>query len=121
MALGWHYKNCYINFSVLIADDEIKVRRIFLLVSIILLVSILFSFSNSSVCYFRLFNFTLRKNRLNTVYASDSIQQERLSVSLEVGRIYFNHLTYLCRGLCCERSKQTLNASQDQYKIPSCQ
>ena len=39
--------------------------------------------------FFRLLKFTLRKNRLNTVYASDSIQQERLPVSLEVGRIYF--------------------------------
>ena len=31
--------------------------------------------------------FTMRKNRLNTVYAKDSIQQERLPVSLKVGRI----------------------------------
>ena len=30
----------------------------------------------------------MRKNRLNVVNASDSIQQERLPVSLEVGRIY---------------------------------
>ena len=52
-----------------------------------LLVSILFSVSNRFVWYFRLLKFTLRKNRLNTVYASDSIQQERLPVSLEVGRI----------------------------------
>ena len=29
----------------------------------------------------------MRKNRLNTGCASDSIQQERLPVSLEVGRI----------------------------------
>ena len=41
------------------------------------------------VCYFRLLKFTLRKNKLNIVYASDSIQQERLPVSLEVGRIPF--------------------------------
>ena len=39
------------------------------------------------VCYFRLLKFTLRKNKLNIVCASDSIQQERLPVSLEVGRI----------------------------------
>ena len=56
---------------------------------IILLVSILFSASNRFDCYFRLLNFTLRKNRLNTVYASDGIQQERLPVSLKVVRIYF--------------------------------
>ena len=54
-----------------------------------LLVSILFSVSNRFVWYFRLLKFTLRKKRLNTVYASDSIQQERLPVSLEVGRIKF--------------------------------
>ena len=29
----------------------------------------------------------MRKNRLNTVCANDIIQQERLPVSLEVGRI----------------------------------
>ena len=56
---------------------------------IILLVSILFSASNRFDCYFRLLKFTLKKNRLNTVYASDGIQQERLPVSLKVGRIYF--------------------------------
>ena len=51
-----------------------------------------FSLSLLSVivfCYFRLMNFTMRKNRLNAVYASDSIQPERLPVSLEVSRIYF--------------------------------
>ena len=56
---------------------------------LILLVLILFLVSNRFFCYFRLMKFTMRKNRLNTVYASDSIQQERLPVSLEVGRIYF--------------------------------
>ena len=56
---------------------------------LILLVSILFSASNRFVCYFRLLKFTLRKNRLNTVYARDSIQQGRLPVSLEVGKTYF--------------------------------
>ena len=98
------YKYCYINFSVLKADDEIKVRRIFkfknliyvievrfilLCFLLILLVLILFSVSKRFVCYFRLLKFPLRKNRLNAVYASDSIQQERLLVSLEVGRIKF--------------------------------
>ena len=39
--------------------------------------------------YFRLLKFTMRKYRLNAVYASDSIQQERMPISLEVGRIYF--------------------------------
>ena len=46
---------------------------------------------------------------MNTVYASDSIQQERLPVGLEVGRIYFESLDLLCKGGRCERSKQTLN------------
>ena len=37
--------------------------------------------------------FTVRKNRLHTpVCASDSSQQERLPVALEVGRIYFYSL-----------------------------
>ena len=56
---------------------------------LILLVLILFNASNRFVCYFRLLKFIPRKNRLNTVYAGDSIQQERLPVSLEAGRIYF--------------------------------
>ena len=96
-------KNCYISFSVLKADDEIKVRRrIFTLntliyvqhimrilrFSLILLVSILFIVSNRFLL-FRLMKFTMRKNRLNTVYASDNIQHKRLPVSLKVGRIYF--------------------------------
>ena len=56
---------------------------------LILLVSIFFNVNNRFFCYFRLLKFTMRKNRLNTVYTSDGIQQERLPVSLEVGRIYF--------------------------------
>ena len=32
----------------------------------------------------------------------------------------FNHSAYLCKDVRCERSKQTVNASQDRYKIPSC-
>ena len=67
----------------------------FLCLLLILLVSILLSHSNRFVCCFRLLKFTLRKSRLNTVYTSDSIQQERLSISLEVGRIYFNLQTYI--------------------------
>ena len=76
------------------------VRFILLCFLLILLVSISFSVSNGFVCYFRLLKFTLRKNRLNTVYASDSIQQEGLLISLDVGRIYFYSL-----GVHCERSK----------------
>ena len=63
---------------------------IFFVSLLILLVSILLSDSNRFVCCFRLLKFTLGKNRSNTVYTGDSIQQERLSVTLEVGRIYFN-------------------------------
>ena len=32
----------------------------------------------------------------------------------------FNHKTYLCTDVCCKRSKQTVNAGRDWYKIPSC-
>ena len=52
---------------------------------LILLVSILFIVSNR-------FYVTMRKNKLNTVYASDSIQQDRLAVSLKVARIWFYSL-----------------------------
>ena len=62
--------------------------RLILRFLLILLVSILFSVV-IVFCYFRLLKFTMRKNRLNTVYAGDIIQQEGLPVSLEVGRIYF--------------------------------
>ena len=43
----------------------------------------------SVFCDFRLLKFPMRKYRLNIVCASDSMQQERLPVKLEVGRIYF--------------------------------
>ena len=66
-----------------------QIRFIFICFLLIFLVLILFSVSNRFVGYFTLLNFTLRKNRLNTVYAGDSIRQEILLVSLEVGRIYF--------------------------------
>ena len=62
--------------------------RLILHFLLILLVSILFGVV-IVFCYFRLLKFTMRKNRLNTVYAGDIIQQEGLPVSLEVGRIYF--------------------------------
>ena len=61
-------------------------RFIFLCFLLILLVSIFFSANNHFVCYVEVY---AEENRLNTVYAGDSIQQERLPVSLEVGRIYF--------------------------------
>ena len=59
---------------------------------LILLVSLLFSTSNRFASYFTLLKFTLRKNRLNSVYTSASIQQERLPVSMEIVRIYFKSL-----------------------------
>ena len=65
-----------------------RVRLILFIVNFIIadcLVSVIFLFVTLRL----LLKFTMRKNRLNTVYASDSIQQERLPVSLEVGRIYF--------------------------------
>ena len=96
------------------------VRLILLCILLILQVSILFCFNNRFVCYFRLLNFTLRKNRLNTVYTSDSILQERLPVGLEVGRIYFWSLD-LFMWRCSLRKNQTnCKSSQDRYKIPLC-
>ena len=50
---------------------------------LVLLVSILFSVV-IVFCYFRLLKLTMKKSRLNTVYASDITQQERLPVSPEV-------------------------------------
>ena len=94
-------------------------RFILLCFLLILLVSILFSVSNRFVCYFRLLKFALRKNRMNIVYPSDSIQQKRLPV-WKLVEYTFNHYTYLCKSVCCESSKQTGNASQDRYKILSC-
>ena len=61
----------------------------FTLLLLILLVLILFNVSIRFLCYFRLLTFKLRKKRLNTIYLSYSIQQERLPVSLEIARIYF--------------------------------
>ena len=97
-------KNCYINFSVLKADDEIKVRkRIFTLKTLIYVYHIMrvlrffvnfkFRYCLVSVIVFTLLQivevYNEEKQIEYTVYASDSIQQERLPVSLEVGRIYF--------------------------------
>ena len=56
---------------------------------LILLISILLIVSSRFFCDFRLLEFAMKKNRSNTVCPSDSIQQERLPVSLEVGGIYF--------------------------------
>ena len=67
------------------------VRFILFCFLLILLVSILFSVSNSFVCYFRFLKFTLGKNRLNTVYVSHNIQQEQLPVSLEVVEYTSDH------------------------------
>ena len=52
---------------------------------LILLVSILFIVNNR----FLLLQIDEVYNEKNTVYTSDSIQQERLPISLKVGRIYF--------------------------------
>ena len=54
---------------------------------LILVVLILFSVTNHVVCYFRLLKFTLKKYRLNTVYTSDSIQQE----NIDMVEYTFNH------------------------------
>ena len=65
-------------------------RFIFLWLLLILLVSyylvsvIVFFFATSD-CR----SLQWEKNRSNTVCASDSVQQKRLPVSLEVGRVYF--------------------------------
>ena len=32
----------------------------------------------------------------------------------------FNQQACLCNGVCCEKRKQTVNASQDRREIPSC-
>ena len=97
-------RNCYIKFSVLKADDEIKVRkRIFTLKTLIYVYHIMrvlrffvnfkFRYCLVSVIVFTLLQivevYNEEKQIEYTVYASDSIQQERLPVSLEVGRIYF--------------------------------
>ena len=72
------------------------------------------SLSNRFV-YFRLLKFTLGKNRLHIVYASDSIQQERLPVTLKLVEYTFDHQIYPWKDVRCERSKQTVDASQDWY------
>ena len=91
-----------------------RVRFILLCYLLILLVLTLFSVSTVIVfCYFRLLKFIMKKNRWNTVYVSDSIQQERFSVSWKLVKYTFNHWTYLCKDVHCERSKQTINATQD--------
>ena len=62
--------------------------RFILCFLLFLLASILFSVSNHFFLL-QIVEVTMGKNRLNTVHATNSIQQERLPVSLEVGRMYF--------------------------------
>ena len=93
--------------------------RLILRFLLILLVSILFSVSNRFFCYFRLLNFTMTK--------TDWIQFAPVMVFSKIDCLLvwklleytFNHCTYLCKDVRCERSKQTVNASQDLYNIPS--
>ena len=106
MTLGWHTNGISVKKFELFRSMKLKLEQeyshlklwsmcnmlvIFILLCflLILLVSILFSVSNCFVCYFRLLKFTLGGKRLNIAYVSGSIQQERLSIGLEVGRIYF--------------------------------
>ena len=65
--------------------------RFILCFLLFLLASILFSVSNHFFFFLllQIVEVTMGKNRLNTVHATNSIQQERLPVSLEVGRMYF--------------------------------
>ena len=57
---------------------------------LILLVLILLSVS-SHFLWLQIVEVTLTKNRLNTVSASDSIQQDRLPVSWKLVEYTFNH------------------------------
>ena len=96
-------------------------RFILLCFLLILLVSMMCSLSNRFICYFfRLLKFTLGKSRLHIVYISDSIQQEILPVSLKLVEYAFDHQIYPWKNVHCETSKQTVDASQDWYKISLC-
>ena len=55
-----------------------------------------------------------------TIYASDVFSKRDCPLVWKLVEYTFNHETYLCKCFSCERSKQTVNASQDRYKIPSC-
>ena len=62
----------------------------------------------------------MRKNRLNTVNASDSIQQERLPGSLEVGRIHFKSLDLSMQRRSLKKKQTNCKCkSRSVYKIPS--
>ena len=76
---------------------------------LILLVLMLFIVSICFVCYFRLLKFTLRKNRFNTVYASETLSKWDYLLVWKLVEYSFNHYTYLCKGVRCERNKQTVN------------
>ena len=55
------------------------------------------------------------------VYVSANIHQERVLVSLGFGRILlFIRPFYVKTFVAKERNKQTINASQNLFKIPSC-
>ena len=88
---------------------------------LILLVSILFSVSNHFVCYFRLI-VEIYIEEKQTEYRFMPViafsKREYLLV-WKLVQYTFND-TYLSKGICCERSKQTVNASPDWYKIPLC-
>ena len=50
--------------------------------------------------------FTMRKNRLKTVYASDSIQQESLPLVWKLVEYTFNNWTYLCKDVLAKEANK---------------
>ena len=77
----------------------------------------MFSASNCFVCYYRLLKFTLRKNRLNTVYAGVSIQQERCPLVWKLVGHTFNHCTYLCKDVQKKQAKRECKSRSVQHSI----
>ena len=87
---------------------------------LILLVSILFSISNRFYVTSDCWNLPWGKTDWIKFTPVIVLSKRDCSLVWKLVECTFKHWTYLCKGVCCERSKQTVNASQDRYKIPSC-
>ena len=87
---------------------------------LILLVAILFSISNRFYVTSDCWNLLWGKTDWIKFTPVMVLSKRDCLLVWKLVECTFKHWTYLCKDVCCERSKQTVNASQDRYKIPSC-
>ena len=108
-------KNCYINFSVLKADDEIKVRRrrIFTFKTLTCVKHI----TRVKIHFTLLINFISLCSASNFFFFYFYFLFQIVEVYNEEKQTEHS-FAYLCKDVRWERSEQSVNADQDRCKIP---